>query len=1368
LSHLSQIGDNSHYNVVIQGDGNHLVVIINGRVEVSKTWFENNLSTSISNLGVRYSPELNVSHPLNSCFKNLTRSNDSLKAHIKKLLNNIDEKRAFIKRPTNVFDESQIHKLDESIQKLVDWYNSLDLFSMKPLKGNVEQAIEKLNDSISELEDTILKKGRESRQETDFDKVDTVTRDLYSYLNSIARLSRELEEFVNDKDFSVLDNPFVLLKGDAGQGKSHLLADVCLSHQNSGGASILLLGSYFNDSEQFWHQVLQILGVSTTCTKDDFLTALNAYAQTSGKRLLFCIDAINEGKAKTIWSGILSGIVQDLKRYEYLSLVISVRTCYLSFIVPENLSKEIITIEHLGFTGIEYNAIKAFFSYYKLNLPNIPILNPEFGNPLFLKLYCLGLQNTDTQISTGEFPGISKIVNLFLDGINQSLQKKYQVPLKLKIAQKCTDIFSKALIESKAYHLPFDQSFKVLDKSLKTFFSLNSFPQEGILQLFISEGVLRESRTWSYQQDEQIDVVEFNYERFGDQKIADYLIDNYLSKNINALKENEDLFYISESPYSYQSLMSSLAIAIPERFGFELFEVMPENERLLNSSYDAYFESLKWRKYSSIQIEKYNHVAKNHSNVNISLFLEIVLTISVRINHPLNINFLHERLLKLSLEERDDFWTKSLYHKFSKEANSSEDYTFVQRLIDWTWAEGSNKDIKDDGSIILIVKTITWLLSSPNKNLRDSATKGLVKVLTNRLELAITLIDDFKDVNDAYIIERLYAAIYGARTQSTNGCPNLSQKIYDLYYKDGTPPIHFMTRDYLRKYLEFSIIKEESFSYEKVNIAPPYKSVWSFENIMTEEELKSKYIDLTPEDKHNPNSRVLDILYNNVFSDFYDFNKHKLQDHSLRFTTKSITAEQKFDFFINSLSINKRKRINSIKELYNRYNTLKNNPTRQNIHTKIFIETFDEYSKSDFDLERLLSRGELENYRTEIVPYFEDLTDTLYPIGLQEIKCFILQRVFDLGWTANAFGMLDQFIQQSFYRTDTTRGFDPFYIKYIEIAYNECLARMSDNFYFQTERYSDSKDYNILSDPSDLYNRDIDPTIEPLNIDKEDNWWIKEPFFKWDIQYSEWIRLKDDLPQVDELVVLKDVNNEEWLMLKSLPVWRETLEYNYKGHDLFGETSSKEAWFLVIGSVIERKGLIKFIDWAKKQDFRGRWVNEGLDPHSIYNQEYHFTEQYINYVKESKGIKKLRPLLWENLGKNCPIKGLVTSETYHWSNSEDFSLIENISFLKPSLSLVNLFNLTTLNGYDFYNDQKQLVCFDPSVKKGGKSCLLINKKIALDLLAKKDLTIVWTIQGEKIGHPDYQTHGRMDISGYYYFDEEGNIVGSLQSYTSPD
>src|SRR5690606_13606343 len=117
-----------------------------------------------------------------------------------------------------------------------------------------------------------------------------------------------------------------------------------------------------------------------------------------------------------------------------------------------------------------------------------------------------------------------------------------------------------------------------------------------------------------------------------------------------------------------------------------------------------------------------------------------------------------------------------------------------------------------------------------------------------------TLIDEFKDVNDAYIIERLYAAIYGARTQSINGNSDLSQKIYDLYFENGTPPVHFMTRDYLRKYLEFSIIKGDLFSYDSTKIAPPYKSVWSFESIMTEEELKSKYIEISKKDKPNINS----------------------------------------------------------------------------------------------------------------------------------------------------------------------------------------------------------------------------------------------------------------------------------------------------------------------------------------------------------------------------------------------------------------------------------------------------------------------------------------------------------------------------------
>ena len=74
---------------------------------------------------------------------------------------------------------------------------------------------------------------------------------------------------------------------------------------------------------------------------------------------------------------------------------------------------------------------------------------------------------------------------------------------------------------------------------------------------------------------------------------------------------------------------------------------------------------------------------------------------------------------------------------------------------DWAWDEEELSYLSDD-SILLTGITLSWFLVSANRYLRDATTKALVCILKDRMHLLPVLLDKFKDVNDPYILERLY------------------------------------------------------------------------------------------------------------------------------------------------------------------------------------------------------------------------------------------------------------------------------------------------------------------------------------------------------------------------------------------------------------------------------------------------------------------------------------------------------------------------------------------------------------------------------------------------------------------------------------
>ncbi|ECC1758311.1 hypothetical protein FNH52_22435, partial [Salmonella enterica subsp. arizonae] len=123
--------------------------------------------------------------------------------------------------------------------------------------------------------------------------------------------------------------------------------------------------------------------------------------------------------------------------------------------------------------------------------------------------------------------------------------------------------------------------------------------------------------------------------------------------------------------------------------------------------------------------------------------------------HIYNADKLHKFLSKHSMAIRDSFWTKYLHNLDYYETSS------MQRLIDWAGAEEDKFYLSDD-SRLLAAKALSWLLTSTNIKLRDSATKSLANLLKNSIKTITALIDSFKDVNDPYVLERILAASYGA------------------------------------------------------------------------------------------------------------------------------------------------------------------------------------------------------------------------------------------------------------------------------------------------------------------------------------------------------------------------------------------------------------------------------------------------------------------------------------------------------------------------------------------------------------------------------------------------------------------------------
>ncbi len=211
------------------------------------------------------------------------------------------------------------------------------------------------------------------------------------HLYELTRELTSLADLAKSSEATLANVPALLLLGNAGTGKTHLLCDVAQNRVESGLPTVLLLGEQFNDEEP-WSQIIGLLGLS--CTKEEFLGALEAAAQTKQSKALIFIDALNEGEGKKLWKKHFAGMLATLSRFPRLGIAVSVRSPYEDVVIPKNLSSEqLIRETHHGFAQYEYQATRTFFAHFGIKRPSVPLLNPEFQNPLFLKLFCIGLKN---------------------------------------------------------------------------------------------------------------------------------------------------------------------------------------------------------------------------------------------------------------------------------------------------------------------------------------------------------------------------------------------------------------------------------------------------------------------------------------------------------------------------------------------------------------------------------------------------------------------------------------------------------------------------------------------------------------------------------------------------------------------------------------------------------------------------------------------------------------------------------------------------------------------------------------------------------------------------------------------------------------
>ncbi len=495
---------------------------------------------SKNSLGDRFSPELNIELPIAKSFDGIGLTPNWNKRFLS-IANKWFEQLQNLQLTTERINQNNTSSIEKKSKKPAEEINDI--------WGNIKPNVNKLSNLLKRIikENTFFEKYDELKKTVEDiftapehiynDQISRNAQKIQNALNIFMNAHSKLSNFLCSKDMMAFVKKTILLSGDAGAGKSHLLCDITLNRLNNNLPALFLLGQHYEGGDPLKF-ISNALDLNNNSHKE-ILGALNALGEACSTRTLIIIDAINEGPHKEDWKNHIINLVTELKEYLHIALVFSCRSTYREYLLPDEVknsdkeqTEEKLTIEikHTGFS--DPNETYKYLEKQDIFVLNTPIMEPEFFNPLFVKIYCKALKEEgENQFPTG-LTGIKKIFDFYINAVSSTINRKKQYREKETIVSKALQSFALHLFPGNLDGLQTKKAREIIqncDPQPNTGCLFNELLNEGIL----SEDIISisdEVSAFSSNKKEE-PIVRFTYERFSDYFIAESLIQKHIINN---------------------------------------------------------------------------------------------------------------------------------------------------------------------------------------------------------------------------------------------------------------------------------------------------------------------------------------------------------------------------------------------------------------------------------------------------------------------------------------------------------------------------------------------------------------------------------------------------------------------------------------------------------------------------------------------------------------------------------------------------------------------------------------------------------------------------------------------------------------------
>ena len=1145
----------------------------------------------------------------------------------------------------------------------------------------------------------------------------------------------------------------MLLIGEAGVGKSHLLADVAEHHISHGFPAVLMLGGAFGDAEP-WCQVADQLGLAGT-SPDAVLGALDAAAEAAGVRALVLVDALNERNGIAVWSERLAAFLATADRFGHVAILLSCRTTFVPYIVGDLNEAALPRLSHSGFAGMAAEAARRYLDQRGVVRMAAPHFAPEFENPLFLRTCCDMLERRGERELPRGITGVSSIFDFYFGAVTETLNRRMGLAPRLKRVEAGLEALAEAMVEAGTGHLPVDTASSILEAAHP---SAGRADQSLSFQLE-AEGVLavepvRENGT-------TVEMVRFTFERLSDHRIAQHLLDIYVGTGSPepAFAAGGALasYVIGPGARRFAGVAEAFAVQLPERYGIELIDAV-KDELARWDLVHGFQLSLRWRRQDVFTARTLELVERWADAIGGDAVLETLLAVATEPRNRFNADHIDRWLRPLPIPERDVRWS-------TRAASlAEEDEGAIQTLIEWTLANGL--EAMDPERARLAAVALAWLTSLSHRWVRDMATKALATLLVDRRELAAALVSKFADLDDPYVLDRVLAAAYGAATRRSgdDGLAELARAAFAAVFARDPLPAHALVRDHARGIVELAASRGAlPADVPLARAQPPYPRGAPLEEIG--EETLGKYV----QDYGRGPFRD-EICSSAVEGDFAVYEIDPLCRQFLRLPREEHGRSMRQvyeDWYARVItpSAERQVAIERVVEIAGRLSSMPEGfelRVRQAhedglLEARRVVEA--EREAAIGELERILTEDERQEFRIRAAGYlrgrmWDDHAPAWHPTYAgKRARRWVAWRAHELGWTPQRFAKFDRGASG---HGRTEHRVERIGKKYQWIAFHELTGRLSDVALVDGSFRGDPEHYQ---GPWQVGTREMDPTILVTRTNQRDSdqqgatWWSPHAS-RWREESPEarvaWMEdeardMPDPVCQID----VADAEGRRWLVLDTSVGRNQWVMVD-------GERVIHRMTWHKVKSVLVARGAVGRLERLLARSERDRDHPPEIEmPRGGYLGEYPWHPAFV----EVDGR-------W-SLGKRdrIPVQATV-ADWYVERSGHNHSVEDSFNLTIPAPALVRGLGLRPAEGRSLaYATADGRVAFkDPSADEPGFSAAVVDREAMRAFLDAEGFEIIWTFTGEKSAHGgrrhDGAWGGMLEYWGLYRFNE-GTIGGSL-------